>query len=407
MKKRIVAVFMSLCMMFVSMICVSAEELHVPQDDQILQEKDELFMERQGESLTTYFAVKDELSEDKETYGGVYIDDNGDLNIMIVNSSPVELQETASAENNRYVKDYQNIVADQRSEDQNIVYHLVNYSLDYLKSVQNTLMNNSDEFEILSSYIDESQNTIVVGYSSDTFNKQNVLDFVGENEMIVFTEVDEPQLDSSNLTLRNGTGVRSDSSDFTIACGAKLGNDYGFITAGHCGDVGTRVYYKTEYIGTITKSVFAGNTDAAFIKRSSASTKSTTEFTDGTAYKAGMSNYGNGALNVIGSWPTGTSVVAYGSKTVKSSGQIKSTSYSVNYKKVNVKLSNMVLATCKSQAGDSGGAVKATIRHNGLTTVYLSGIISGHSNDELVYTDIDNAKISLGCVGYYDTNNVK
>lgn len=47
------------------------------------------------------------------------------------------------------------------------------------------------------------------------------------------------------------------------------------------------------------------------------------------------------------------------------------------------------------------------INYMWLTTVYLSGIISGHSNDELVYTDIDNAKISLGCVGYYDTNNVK
>lgn len=180
---------LSLCIIAASITCISAQDAQELRTEKALKTQEELYTEKQGESLTTYFAVKDELSSDKETYGGVYIDDNGNLNIMIVNPP----QDTLSPENAqtdaKLISDYQSIIAEQKTEEQSIIYHLVPYTLEHLETVQDNLMDHAEELNIVSSYIDEIKNIIVVGYSAENFDENSVIDFVGKNNMLAFEKI--------------------------------------------------------------------------------------------------------------------------------------------------------------------------------------------------------------------------
>lgn len=407
MKKRIFSMLLSLCIIAASITCISAQDAQELRTEKALKTQEELYTEKQGESLTTYFAVKDELSSDKETYGGVYIDDNGNLNIMIVNPP----QDTLSPENAqtdaKLISDYQSIIAEQKTEEQSIIYHLVPYTLEHLETVQDNLMDHAEELNIVSSYIDEIKNIIVVGYSAENFDENSVIDFVGKSNMLAFEKIVSIENDA---TIKNGSQVNSSSGSFSIACGAKLGNDYGFITAAHCGSVGTAVYYNGSYLGDITHRRYGGNVDVAFIKRNSSSYLSTTKFTDSTAYTAGIGKFGVGATHVLGGWPTGATVVMYGATTGRSTGKILTTNYSGTFS--GNYFEKLVKTSCKSQPGDSGGAVKAIITYNGLTSTYCAGVNKGHitmsdGTIQEIYTDMGYAKSSLGFVGHYDTTGVK
>ncbi|MCL2321182.1 MAG: carboxypeptidase regulatory-like domain-containing protein [Oscillospiraceae bacterium] len=141
------------------------------------------YLENQSESLPTYQAAEAELTKNKTTYGGMYIDNNGILNVMVQKSGNV--------------KDYQAIINKYKKPGQIVIYHIVSYSLDYLQSIQDKLdFNIMGKLGIYSSYIDVITNTIVIGYSDAKFDSQKVIEFTGA--------------DSSVFRFEKGAGVQPD-----------------------------------------------------------------------------------------------------------------------------------------------------------------------------------------------------
>ena len=305
MTKRVLALCLSVCLILLS--CAFA----APQGSDISEnaEPSREFIEKQSASLDTYFSVKEELLEAKETYGGIYIDKTGNLNVMVVDTA------TGTSENTslRTVKDYQDVIKEHKTDNQHIMYRMVSYSFDYLQTVQSDLLEKFEEFGISSTYIDETENIIVVESADEGFDENQVIEFVGNCDILRFEKITSMGLQSA--VVKNGSKLMSSSNkEFSVACGAKLGNDYGFITAAHCIDIGERGYYNGNTIGLATHRNFGGSSDVAFIINPSANFQSTTVFTDGTNYTAGQ-GYGHPsdyAAYVAGGFPTGTAVTTYG-----------------------------------------------------------------------------------------------
>lgn len=183
MKKYILSTFLAICIAAMSILCISAQGQSEANNEDSSTAKEELFLEKQGKSLATYMAVKDQLEAEKDTFGGVYIDDNGDLNIVIAKSKQIALSEISEKS---LLENFRGIVNKHREEDQNIIYHLAEYSLEHLLSARDKLMENSEKLGLVSASIDETRNIIIIGYLENAFEKTSVFELIDDNNMFVF-----------------------------------------------------------------------------------------------------------------------------------------------------------------------------------------------------------------------------
>ncbi|GHC86553.1 serine protease [Nocardiopsis terrae] len=130
----------------------------------------------------------------------------------------------------------------------------------------------------------------------------------------------------------------------------------GFVTAGHCGTVGTRVSIGNGR-GVFERSVFPGN-DAAFVR-------GTSNFTLTNL----VSRYNSGGYaNVTGhsQAPIGSSVCRSGSTTGWHCGTIQARGQSVSYPQGTVY--NMTRTSVCAEPGDSGGSFISGTQAQGVTS---------------------------------------
>lgn len=368
-------------MLTASTITAGAEQSTLFESEEVTK----IYATNHSNSIETYFAVKDELLTKNNTYGGCYIDDNGNLNVWYTEG----------------IKEYKNLIADDVKQNQSIIYRKASYTYDELEATNNLLFNSMEELGIEILSIDEFNNRIQVVMSSKNYSEQAVIDCVGNPDMLTFDCITSNPVDDATYTIRNGSKLTNSKGYYSMAVGAVRNGKYGFITAGHCGTVGDSASYNGMHMGTFRARVYGPNADVAFIERSSATHtyRATNLFTDGTGYTLGTLNY------VSGGFPSGTAVTKYGATTGKTTGKIKSTS--VSYTINDTKFKKLVSATYSADSGDSGGAVKVDVNVGGLGYTYCAGIHKGRyttfwGNTYAVFTDMTLAKEALAFNGYYD-----
>lgn len=345
--------------------------------------KSEIYSLNQSASIETYFALKDTFRSNEDTYGGSYIDDNGNLNVWYVNN----------------LKEYKNTLSVKTNNDQTIIYRKADYSYAQLQVITDKLIDSMDKLGIVILSIDDFKNRIQVVMSSDSKNENEILDSIHDNQIIIFDYIRSEPVDDTIYTVRNGSAL--DGGNYSMAVGAKRNNQYGFITAAHCGNVGDTVTFNDVTMGTFRARIYGPNVDVAFVQRSTTPNTflATNLFIDDTGYTLGTLNY------VSGGFPAGTTVCKYGATTGKTRGKIKSTnvSYTIN----GTKFTKLVSADYSSSGGDSGGAIKVNINVGGLGYTYCAGIHKGRyttifGNNYGVFSDMTLAKNALGFSHYYD-----
>lgn len=377
--KRLLSIIVAGSILLLSSISASASQSEKFDETT----KDDVYLHNQANSLDTYFSVKKSLNAKKDTYGGCYIDDSGNLNIWYLDN----------------LKEYKTAIANELETEQSVVYRKAEYSYAELQKINDRLYDSMDELGIEILSIDEFSNRVQVVMADGSYDKSNILEYIGDEKVVIFDRIVSEPVDDTTYTIRNGSRLDG-GGYYSMAVGAVRNGQYGFITAAHCGNVGDAAGYNGVTMGTYRARVYGPNADVAFIQRSSSphTFNATNLFTDGTGYTPGTLDF------VRGGFPSGTTVTKYGAATGKTTGKIKSTS--VSYTINGTKFNKLVSATYSANSGDSGGAVKVDSNSGGLIYTYCVGIHKGRyttlGNEYAVFSDMTLAKEALNFKGYYD-----
>ena len=161
--------------MIINKIYFPDVRLSPPSDDEDSEQQGKMIQD-----FTLYFSVIEDIQKAKETYGGCYPDDYGTLNILVAAAD-------ASETDLKTVKDYKNIVAPHKREGEAVIYHIVPYPLDYLRSLQYDLTR--EDLNLIMTSVDEPRNLLVLGYEDEEkFDPTKVIDFIGSDEFVLFVE---------------------------------------------------------------------------------------------------------------------------------------------------------------------------------------------------------------------------
>jgi len=159
--------------------------------------------------------------------------------------------------------------------------------------------------------------------------------------------------------ISGGTAIYSGGYRCSLGFNVVSGSTYYFLTAGHCGNIGTTWYSnsnRTTVLGTRTGTSFPGN-DFAIIRYT------------GSAAHPGDVNLYNGTTQDITSAGTptvGATVYRSGSTTGVHSGRVTALNATVNYAEGSV--SGLIRTTVCAEGGDSGGPLFAGTVAYGLTS---------------------------------------
>ncbi|KAI8811035.1 peptidase s1 and s6 chymotrypsin/hap [Cladochytrium replicatum] len=161
-----------------------------------------------------------------------------------------------------------------------------------------------------------------------------------------------------------GAAIYTTQYRCSLGFNVKTSSAYYFLTAGHCGTVGTVFYRSTtastaNRLGAVTRSTFPGS-DYAIVAYDSATTGLTS-----------VGNVGSQDITTIGTATVGQSVSRRGSTTGVHTGSVTALGASVTYAEGTVR--GLIRTTVCAEGGDSGGSL-----YSGTTAL---GLTSGGSGD--------------------------
>ncbi|MDQ1124319.1 streptogrisin C [Microbacterium trichothecenolyticum] len=221
------------------------------------------------------------------------------------------------------------------------------HSLDDLEAIAAQLESSSVPDVIPSWWIDVASNDVVVDVVAG--GDQAAADFVETlgvpaDAVRLQTGVEAPE---TLATIRGGIAYYINNQG---RCSVGFAVQGGFVTAGHCGDVGDSTTY-----GTFQGSSFPGN-DYAWVA------------TPGHTPVGQVDDYAGGAVAVKGSTQAavGATVCRSGSTTGWHCGQIQAYNSTVRYAEGTV--SGLIRTTVCAEPGDSGGSLLAGNQAQGVTS---------------------------------------
>lgn len=371
--KRILALIVSLCIVFTFGIFVSA-------DNSINQS----YLYNETKSLESYrkisqylqngsdkiFSEKASISYDEllNSYGGAFIDLNGRLNINLVNDQ-------------KDVKKNINDIAESNA----LSYVKCDYSYIQLKRIYDYLCDNIVNFSISEVSIIESKNRVFV-YCNNMDEMMDKLIGVEESDAIVLCKANSKYSECTTYDLKAGDLITSGSMASSIGfCAKDSSGNKGIIMAGHgVSAVGSYVYNSAgKKIGTVTKRKYSGSVDAAFVK-----------IENGTLTKFNAT-YKLTDNSDIWSWlpsssiPEGTQLRKYGFTTGQTYGTVvtNSTTFTVG----STTFSDMVKTTIYAQPGDSGGPVIKTVPSGNCIVGICKGITTeSNGTVNMYFTKVNN-----------------
>jgi streptogrisin D len=162
-----------------------------------------------------------------------------------------------------------------------------------------------------------------------------------------------------SLKINGGTAIYSGRYRCSLGFNVRSGSTYYFLTAGHCGNIGTAWYANSSLstqLGTLDGTSFPGN-DYAMVR-----------YTTSVSHPGNVNLY-NGSTQDITSSGTPTvnqTVNRSGSTTRVRSGRVTQLNATVNYAEGSV--SGLIRTTVCAEGGDSGGALFAGTVAYGLTS---------------------------------------
>lgn len=276
--------------------------------------------ERQDKSIMEYEKLKKSLEKesDLDYYGGCYIDDYGDLVVLVTDSKKEKIDKVKKTTENDQIKTRK-----------------VKYSYLELESIIRFVNENheklkDDNVEIMSVTDDVINNRVIIGIKN--IDKKSVTNFKKyiKSDAIVFVEENEVEKSESynvkgGVEIDNKTLGRSATLGFCATRQKYLGyGQYetveGFVTASHgkwnVGDT-IKLDGNSDKFGEIELQVLSANCDATFIEK----TSSNAVLTDDVSYTDIDSVH-------MSSLPVGTYVTIYASQQGTNTGRILSTSAS-------------------------------------------------------------------------------
>ncbi len=340
------------------------------------------FYSRQSDSISQYQALLSSFNEAckmrnsaeqvyDENYGGAYIDENGELVVLLVNQS---------AEKNEQVRDI--------TGNSELLILECKYSFNELMNVIDTVNANLEYFLgkgiiISSMYEDVYKNSVYI----------DVIDLNEEKELIIREVVNSPCMRINNcaeyarndeaISIKGGVSINSEDGGWsTLGFCASSQDGNGFVIAGHAGDVvGEKFYHAETYIGEVTQTAYySGSTaDAAFVVKSSNVETTNVVGAFKCRYRA----------TSIADYPVGATITKLGATTGTTSGTILSNHFTVTT--TGGYFLGQVKTSYDSEGGDSGGPVYiAADVVNGNITCKLLGIHKGSSSTYAFFSKLTN-----------------
>lgn len=308
-------------------------------------------------------------------YGGSYLDENGELNILLTRD------EKNIKENLKSISENKELLFREASFSYSELTEIINSIMLYQENYyKNTSVDNSYDIakDIVDCTLDDKNNKVIVGIreiDNDKIElfKNNIIDSTAiEFIKREYTPKQINQIDSSNkidklnittnlpksITVRPGMQLTSSlasyySLGFPVYRTITSGKEYGFVTAGHKLSIGN--YFTdistAQKVGTVKLNRVGGKYDVSFVALNSGVTCS--DNIKDTAYSLYPSN------EEIDSPVYGKLVYSYGSVNY-SNGKITTTNYSYYNDELGVSFSGMVGADYRASAGDSGGLVASS-----------------------------------------------
>ncbi|KAI6351175.1 hypothetical protein MCOR25_010092 [Pyricularia grisea] len=238
-------------------------------------------------------------------------------------------------------------------------------ALDKLNADQpETLRATSASAGIASYFVDVTTNKVVLEALTDSVaHAESLAAQVGlaESEFEVRTVEEMP---TTFATIRGGDAYYIGSSS---RCSVGFSVTTGFVSAGHCGNVGSATYTSAgASLGSFAGKTFPGSADMAFIRTVSGHTLTGT-----------INGYGRGNLPVSGSTAAGvgSSICRSGSTTGVYCGTVGALGATVNYSQGSV--TGLTRTSVCAEAGDSGGPFYSGAQGQGVTSGGSGNCASG------------------------------
>lgn len=336
----------------------------------VVTDKSEQFYRTQAVSVKKYNCMLEKITvnngakgsnrEYDEVYGGSYINENGELVVLLTDNV---------YKNRKMIREY--------TEDENTIIRTCQYSYNELMKIIGTI---NEKLQYLL-----EQGIIIDEMYDDVYLNRvifRIRDLDDEKEQVIRDIIDSGCMEFRNSergavleeTLRGGIGITSSDNGKTSTLGfcATRNGVEGYVVAGHSADrIGEKFTYNGTVIGEVTHTAYYQNTtaDAGFIKASSSGT---------------LSNYimGYKCISATGyEYPYGTRISMYGQASGLKSGMIYSYHSSFNESGLYGTYTTIdhVKADYSSQGGDSGAPVFLYEgNYNGVSLCTLLGI---HSAD--------------------------
>lgn len=349
----------------------SVADIDLPSNDPIvLNQKilEELEKETEfGEKYPSYFS-------------GTYLNNSGEFVVLLKDSS---------LDNREHIKDIVN--------GESLKFEKATYSYDELYDLKcqisdtiiqlkkNTKSNCEEVNSILKDCVGvgiiDDKNIVAVDILNLTQDKVVIFKkYIMDSPMITFQSSDAIiESNSNDQTFYQGQCIYNGTSGGSCSIGFrawKLKEDgtyaYGFVTAGHAGDVGDDMLWApiadpSTVIGTVVCSQISGSVDAAFVEfYYGMATYTLDEYAYYTNDDGGTSSTKDkiSKNTYFVSIPVGYEVFKNGKTTYRTSGTVKSSSYDTTYGDEDYYITDMIQTNYKSDNGDSGGIVYALYEEN-------------------------------------------
>ncbi|WP_344074867.1 S1 family peptidase, partial [Nocardiopsis metallicus] len=270
-----------------------------------------------------------------DAYGGSVFDtETLDLTVLVTDSAAVSDVEAAGAE-----------------------AELVSHGTEGLAAIIDELDAAGTQPGVVGWYPDVASDTVVIE-ATDTAGAESLIEAAGVNASTVQVEqTDEAPELYADIVGDDAYFMGGGRCSIGFAVTDSSGND-GFVTAGHCGTVGTPAESGDgSGSGVFERSVFPGN-DAAYVRATSNWTVTNLV----NMYSAGGTQTVGGSSQA----PIGSAVCRSGSTTGWHCGTIEARGQSVSYPEGTV--NDMTRTNVCAEPGDSGGSFIAGDQAQGMTS---------------------------------------
>lgn len=332
-------------------------------DDQVLQKKIEAETDYSPSGAKIKSFDAEDYSEYTENeYGGMYLDDNGQLVVCYVtNSDTMKAAKSNLAQKARSNYTAALTDADNETVIDNYTFKEVKYSEKELLDAYEIVNKTAEKNDVIRTVdIDVFQNRIVIGIEDINDLDEIKDDLVDIDGMYALDTVTEEFHEMATI---NGTSQISNDSGYSTPAGKLYISSlktYGIVTCGHGWAVGDKVYYGNTVIGSTKYRTYNSTNDSSVFLLNS-----------GHSYKDTRVDQIDSSVPVVGS-----TLTLRGYKSGKISGaKVLSINSSV---KINSSLTcTGLIKTDKTlQPGDSGGGAIGKYADGGRTALIL-GINKG------------------------------